>query len=79
MPSSTSPISRNRRRADLAEQHDRDVVDAGPAVGRLERDLAADRPEHAQCDLVDGQPVAGREAQPRSGAHGPARRRAHAA
>jgi predicted transcriptional regulator len=29
---------------DLAEKDDRDVVDAGPAVGRLGRDLAADRP-----------------------------------
>ena len=34
MPSSTSPISRNRRRPDLAEQDDRDVVDAGAAIGR---------------------------------------------
>ena len=28
---------------DLAEQHDRDVVDPGPGVGRLERNGAADR------------------------------------
>jgi hypothetical protein len=32
---------------DRAEQHDRDVVDARPAVRRLSRDLAADRPEDA--------------------------------
>jgi hypothetical protein len=40
-------------RSDLSEQHDGDVVDARAAVGRLDRDLAPDRPEHAQGDLVD--------------------------
>jgi hypothetical protein len=38
---------------DLAEQDDRDVVDAGPAIGRGGRDLATDRPQDAQRDLVD--------------------------
>jgi hypothetical protein len=31
--------------ADHAEQDDRNVVDARPGVGRLRRNLAADRPE----------------------------------
>ena len=36
---STSPVRRNRRPATVAEQHDRHVVDAGPGVRRLARDL----------------------------------------
>ena len=64
MPSSTSPMSRNRRSPDLAEEDDRDVVDAGPAVGWRGRDLAADGPEDAQRDLVDGEAVAGGEPRP---------------
>ena len=66
-------------RPDLAEQDDRDVVDAGPAVGRLGRDLAADRPQDAQRDLVDRQAIAGGEA--RVGPARPDRRasRSHAA
>jgi hypothetical protein len=48
-------------RSDLAEQDDRDVVDASPAVGRRRRDLATDRPQHAHRDLVHRQPIAGGE------------------
>jgi len=44
---------------DGAQQHDRHVVDARPGVGRLDRDLAADRPQDAQTDLVDRQSIAG--------------------
>lgn len=44
---------------DLSEKHDRHVVDAGAAVGWLERDLASSWPEHPERDLVHGQPVAG--------------------
>ena len=40
------------------EQHDRDVVDARPAVRRHRPGPAADRPQDAQVDLVDGQAVA---------------------
>ena len=56
---------------DLAEQHDRHVVDAGSAVRRLDRHLAPDRPQDAQRDLVDLQAVsrsdasANRRARPR--------------
>jgi hypothetical protein len=46
---------------DRPQKHDRHVVDARPGVGRLGRDLAADRPEDTQTDLVDRQPVAGRD------------------
>ena len=49
---------------DLAEQDDRDVVDAGPAVWRGRRHLAADRPEHADVDLVHGQAISRGEPQP---------------
>jgi len=52
---------------DGTEQHDRDVVDARPAVGRFGRDLAADRPQHAEVDLVDVQAVAGGQALARDG------------
>lgn len=45
--------------ADRPEQHDRHVVDPGPAVGRFDGDLAADRPQDGQGDLVDRQPIAG--------------------
>ena len=48
---------------DLAEQDHRDVVDAGPAIGRLGRDLPAERPEDVEIDLVDREPVAGRQAE----------------
>ena len=64
-------------RTDLAEQHDGDVVDGRAAIRRLERNLAADRPQDAQADLIDVQTVPGRQAQ-RTGA--PTHRaRAHAA
>ena len=52
---------------DCTEQHDRDVVDARAAVGRFPWDLAADRPQHAELDLVDVQAVAGREPLSRDG------------
>ena len=50
---------------DLAEQDDRDVVDAGPAVRRGRRDLPTDRPQHAERDLIDFEPIPGRQAEPR--------------
>jgi hypothetical protein len=50
--------------ADGAKEHDRHVVDAGPAVGRLARHLSADRPQDAHVDLVDMQPIARRESVP---------------
>ena len=62
---STSPMSRKRRLPDLAEQDDRHVVDAGAAVRRLDRDLAPDRPQDAERDLVDLQPIARGESSPR--------------
>jgi hypothetical protein len=49
---------------DLAEQHDRHVVDPRAAVGRRRRDLAADRPQDAQADVVDVEAIIGRETQP---------------
>lgn len=51
-------------RADLAEQDDRHVIDAGPAVGRGHRHLAADRPQDAQPDLVHVEVVPRCEAHP---------------
>jgi hypothetical protein len=52
-----------------AEQDHRHVVDAGPGIRWLRRDLTADGPQHAHRDLVDRQPVAGpdREAWRRPG------------
>lgn len=49
--------------ADLAEQHDRHVVDPAAGVGRLHRHLPADRPQHAHRDLVHGQSVTRRDRQ----------------
>ena len=57
-------------RADLAEQDDGDVVDGGAAIRRLEWNLAADRPQDAEADLIDVQTVPGCEAQPDRSAHG---------
>ena len=45
-------------RPDLAEQHNGDVVDAAPTVRWHRRDLAADRPQHTQSDLIHGQAIA---------------------
>jgi hypothetical protein len=42
---------------DLPEEHDRDVVDAGPRVGRLTRHLTGARPQDGQLDLVDREAV----------------------
>jgi len=47
--------------ADLSEQHDRDVVDRAPAVGRAERHAPRVGPEHAKPDVVERQPVTRRE------------------
>ena len=47
--------------ADASLEHDRHVVDAGPAVGRLRRDLAVAGPEHLESDVVDAEPIAGAE------------------
>ena len=66
-------------RPDLAEQDDRDVVDARPAVGRRRRHLTADRPEHAKVDLVDREAVAGGEAEPDRAPRVAASSRSHAA
>jgi len=49
-------------RPDLAEQDDRHVVDARPAVGWLDRHLAPDRPQDAQRDLVHLHAIAGSDA-----------------
>ena len=53
------PHQQEPPRADLPGEHDRHVVDARPAVGRLERNATAYRPQDAQVDLVDGQAIAG--------------------
>jgi hypothetical protein len=45
-------------RPDQAEQDDRHVVDAGPAIRRLDRHLPPDRPQDTECDLVDLEAVA---------------------
>jgi hypothetical protein len=47
--------------ADLAEEHDRNVVDRAAAVGRAERHAPRVGPEHAKSDVVERQPVARRE------------------
>jgi hypothetical protein len=57
-------------RADLAQQHDGHVVDGRAAIRRFEGNLAADRPQDAQPDLIDGQAVPGPEAQAYWSAHG---------
>jgi hypothetical protein len=54
-------------RADLSEQHHRDVVDAGAAVRRDCRDLTADRPEHLHGDVVNGEAVTSGQAEPDRG------------
>jgi hypothetical protein len=51
-------------RRDLAEQDDRDVVDARPTVRRSQRYLSTDRPQDLERDLVDRQSVAGGQARP---------------
>jgi hypothetical protein len=50
--------------AHLAEQDDRHIVDPRPAVGWFKRDLAGDWPQDTNVDLVDGQPIALRQAEP---------------
>jgi hypothetical protein len=50
--------------ANLAEEHDRDVVDRRSAVGRALGDPPGVGPQHAQADVVDREPVAGRESLP---------------
>jgi hypothetical protein len=50
---------------DLPEQDDGHVVDAGTAVGRRGRNRSVGRPQHAQRDIVDGEPVPGPEAPSR--------------
>jgi hypothetical protein len=49
---------------DPAEQDDRDVVDAGTAIGRGRGHLAADRPQDSKVDLVDRQAVARGQCRP---------------
>ncbi len=43
---------------DLAEEHDRDVVDPAARIGRLARDAAGIRPQDAEPDVVEGDPGA---------------------
>ena len=43
------------------QQDDRDVVDARSGVRRLGGDLATDRPQHSQRDLIHGQAIASRD------------------
>lgn len=45
----------------LAEEDDRDVVDARPGFGGRRRNGPRIRPQDAQRDVVEGQPIAGRE------------------
>lgn len=45
--------------ADLAEEHDRDVVDRGPAVRRSLRNAVGVGPQDPEADGVEGQPIAG--------------------
>ncbi len=52
---------------DRSQEHDRDVVDAGPTVRWFERGFTWDRPEHRHRDLVDRQAVAGDQAPPLRG------------
>jgi hypothetical protein len=47
--------------ADLTEKHDRDVVDPRAAIGWSLGDAPRIRPQHAEPDAVEGQPVARRE------------------
>jgi hypothetical protein len=49
--------------ADPTEQHDRHVVDASSAVRRRQGHTATDRPQDLEVDLVDSEPIAGRESQ----------------
>jgi hypothetical protein len=48
--------------ADRAQQDDRNVVDAGPIIGRLAGHLAGHRPQDLQLDRVHGQAITGGEA-----------------
>jgi len=45
----------------LAEEDDRDVVDPASRIGRLARNAARVRPEHAEADVVEADPGARRE------------------
>src|SRR5215208_412334 len=49
---------------DLAEQDDRYVVDRPTAVGRLCRHATRIGPQDVEPEIVDGEPVAGRELTP---------------
>jgi hypothetical protein len=55
---------------DLAEEHDRDVVDAGPGVAWPLGDAVGVRPEDAESDRVERQSITGREAAARRPAVG---------
>ena len=55
-------------RADLAQEDHRDIVDTRATIRRQRRDLAADRPEHPERDLVDGESVAGGDPETGRGA-----------
>jgi hypothetical protein len=56
-------VARQQERvsADLAEEHDRDVVDRRAAIGRMERHRARIRPQHPEIDVVDLQSIPGPE------------------
>lgn len=45
----------------LAEEDDRDVVDRGAAVGRMERNGSGIRPEDLKIDVIDRETITGRE------------------
>ena len=49
-------------RADLAEEHDRHVIDRRATVRRLDGHGSAVRPEHAHRDVVDREAIPGRQA-----------------
>lgn len=52
--------------SDVAEEDDRRVVDPGAAIRRLLGHGARVRPQDTEADVVDGEPVAGREDPTRS-------------
>lgn len=53
------PHQQEAARPDLSEEDDGYVVDAGAAVRRFPGNLAPDRPQDSQRDVIDLQPIAG--------------------
>jgi hypothetical protein len=60
--------------ANLAQQHDRHVVDARARVGWLGWDRAGVRPQHLEPDIVEGEVVSGREQRRADASRGESRR-----